>query len=108
MNEELKNIEEELEEVLDEYCSAGYVEDDGREFKCRRRNYWSEKEQKFWEHPGGHMYMTNKGSETLKFKEENGWHFDNKALLSLQPAASHAPEDCTRTGFCWWRTDKDI
>lgn len=89
-------------------CSAGYVEDDGREFKCRKKNYWSDKDQRFWEHAGGHWYMTDESSDKWVQQNREGWHFDATALLSLQPAASHSPEDCDRTGFCAWRLDKDI
>lgn len=93
----------EFDSIVDKNCSAGYVEEDGREFKCRKVNYWSENDQKFWEHAGGHWYMTDEGHKNWSFKQEHNWHFDNTALLSLQPAASHAPEDCDGTGFCSWR-----
>lgn len=88
---------------VNEDCLAGYVEDDGREFKCRKKNFWSEKSQKYFEHSGGHLYMTDLTFEISEKKRIEGWHYDNEALLSLRPAASHAPEDCDQTGFCSWR-----
>lgn len=101
VNEEIS--EEEVNEPLGEDCLASYVEDDGREFKCRKKNIWFDKYDGYSEHSGGHFYMTDGGAETWDRKRRENWHFDNAALLSLQPAASHAPEDCDRTGFCSWR-----
>ncbi len=75
-------------------CPA--ISDQG--ISCIRKLYFSENSQEWWDHPGGHIFMTKATQNVLS--EE---HVDATALLSGLPASHHLPEDCTYEGFCAWR-----
>lgn len=82
-------------------CSA--VSDSG--LKCQKKLYWFASVQEYGDHTGGHMFASDEVWNRLTSPDV---HIDNTALLSGLPAASHEAKDCTRTGYCAWRTDSDF
>ena len=64
---------------------------------CQKANYYSEKNQEYWEHAGGHLFMSDETNHILKTQHIN----DPEALLSGGASGFHAPEECPGPPKCW-------
>lgn len=75
-------------------CEA--VSDTG--LPCQKKLYHA-RNGEYWEHAGGHIFAS---AGTWKSLQED--HYDNTALLSMQPAAHHKADDCDGSyEYCNWR-----